>query len=193
MLVHNGGCTRVSAFEKAYFQILFFSQKKGKKGNPRIEFSPANKKETRTCSIQKFFTELKKNSTKFQNILCVSVAKRGDFASCIIVFSRVFHGQKITKKNSFYNFPNEKRRFCVFITPLTLPLTSLTLTFRIWAPPAFGPGTAGLPKLFGSVCVECLIGKQKKPILFKVTEPSSVPYRAPSACAKWRCTRTPHP
>jgi hypothetical protein len=23
-----------------------------------------------------------------------------------------------------------------------------------------------------SVCVECLIGKQKKPILFKVTEPS---------------------
>jgi len=26
------------------------------------------------------------------------------------------------------------------------------------------------------VCVECLNGKQKKPILFKVTEPSSVPY-----------------
>jgi hypothetical protein len=25
--------------------------------------------------------------------------------------------------------------------------------------------------------VECLIGKQKKPILFKVTEPSSIPYR----------------
>ena len=39
------------------------------------------------------------------------------------------------------------------------------------------------------VCVECLIGKQKKPILFKVTEPSSIPYRAPPACAKmaeWR-------
>ena len=35
----------------------------------------------------------------------------------------------------------------------------------------------------GSVCVECLIGKQKKPILFKVTEPSSVPYRTPPACA----------
>ena len=35
-----------------------------------------------------------------------------------------------------------------------------------------------------TVCVECLIGKQEKPILFKVTEPSSVPYRAPSACAK---------
>jgi hypothetical protein len=34
------------------------------------------------------------------------------------------------------------------------------------------------------VCVERLIGKQKKPILFKVTEPSSVPYRAPPACAK---------
>jgi hypothetical protein len=33
------------------------------------------------------------------------------------------------------------------------------------------------------VCVECLIGKQKKPILFKVTELSSVPYRAPPACA----------
>ena len=29
-----------------------------------------------------------------------------------------------------------------------------------------------------SVCVECLIGKQKKPILFKVTEPSSVPVTA---------------
>ncbi len=25
-------------------------------------------------------------------------------------------------------------------------------------------------------CVERLIGKQKKPILFKVTEPSSIPY-----------------
>ncbi len=29
----------------------------------------------------------------------------------------------------------------------------------------------------GPVCVECLIGKQKKPILFKVTEPSSIPSR----------------
>ena len=35
-----------------------------------------------------------------------------------------------------------------------------------------------------SVCVECLIGKQNKPTLFKVTEPNSVPYRAPPACAK---------
>ncbi len=26
-----------------------------------------------------------------------------------------------------------------------------------------------------NMCVECLIGKQKKPILFKVTEPSSIP------------------
>ena len=34
------------------------------------------------------------------------------------------------------------------------------------------------------VCVECLIGKQKKPILFKVTEPSSIPYRTHSTCAK---------
>jgi len=40
------------------------------------------------------------------------------------------------------------------------------------------------------VCVECLIGKQKKPILFKVTEPSSVPYRAPSACAKMAASRS---
>jgi hypothetical protein len=44
-----------------------------------------------------------------------------------------------------------------------------------------------LPGSMGSrarhyVCVECLIGKQKKPILFKVTKPSSIPYRTPSAC-----------
>ena len=43
------------------------------------------------------------------------------------------------------------------------------------------------------VCVECLIGKQKKPILFKVTEPSSVPYRAPSACAKRAAYLDPPP
>ena len=35
-----------------------------------------------------------------------------------------------------------------------------------------------------TVCVECLIGKQKKPTLFKVTEQSSAPYRTPPACAK---------
>ncbi len=29
---------------------------------------------------------------------------------------------------------------------------------------------------WSSVCVECLIGKQKKPILFKVAEPSSIPH-----------------
>jgi hypothetical protein len=29
--------------------------------------------------------------------------------------------------------------------------------------------------------------------IFKVTEPSSIPYRTPSAFAKWRRTRTPHP
>jgi hypothetical protein len=34
------------------------------------------------------------------------------------------------------------------------------------------------------VCFECLVGKQNKPTLFKITEPSSVPYRTPSACAK---------
>jgi hypothetical protein len=38
---------------------------------------------------------------------------------------------------------------------------------------------SGLP----TVCVECLIGKQKKSILFQVTEPSSVPYRAPRSNA----------
>jgi len=43
------------------------------------------------------------------------------------------------------------------------------------------------------VCVECLIGKQKKPILFKVTKPSSIPYRAPSACAKRAAYPDPPP
>jgi hypothetical protein len=43
------------------------------------------------------------------------------------------------------------------------------------------------------VCVECLIGKQNKPTLFKVTEPSSVPYRAPSACAKRAAYLDPPP
>ena len=136
MLVRNGGFFyRCPAFEKAYFQILFFSQKKGKKGNPRIEFSPANKKETRTCSIQKFFTELKKNSTKFQNILCVSVAKRGELEiptkSALLFFVR---GKK--RKNFSYFFLLCEKT--VFTTPLTrntlstnIPLTSLTLTFRI--------------------------------------------------------------
>ncbi len=47
--------------------------------------------------------------------------------------------------------------------------------------------------------VQAQDGKQKKPILFKVTEPSSIPGpyrdRAPSACAKMAGlrTRTPHP
>ena len=43
------------------------------------------------------------------------------------------------------------------------------------------------------VCVEYLIGKQKKPIFFKVTELSSVPYRAPSACAKRAAYPDPPP
>ena len=43
------------------------------------------------------------------------------------------------------------------------------------------------------MCVECLIGKQKKPILFKVTEPSSIPYRAPPACAKIAAYPDPGP
>ena len=43
------------------------------------------------------------------------------------------------------------------------------------------------------MCVECLIGKQKKPILLKVTEPSSIPYRTPSACAKRAAYPDPPP
>ena len=43
------------------------------------------------------------------------------------------------------------------------------------------------------MCVECLIGKQKKPILFKVTEPSSIPYRTLSACAKRAAYPDPPP
>jgi hypothetical protein len=48
------------------------------------------------------------------------------------------------------------------------------------------------PILF-KVCVECLIGKQKKPILSKVTEPSSIPYRTPPACAKMAAYSDPPP
>jgi hypothetical protein len=44
-----------------------------------------------------------------------------------------------------------------------------------------------------TVCVECLIGKQKKPILFKVTKPSSIPYRTHSACAKRAADLDPPP
>jgi hypothetical protein len=45
-----------------------------------------------------------------------------------------------------------------------------------------------------SRCVlSVLIVKQKKPILFKVTEPSSVPYRAPPACAKMAAYPNPPP
>jgi hypothetical protein len=39
------------------------------------------------------------------------------------------------------------------------------------------------PELF-RVCVECLIGKQKKPILFKVTEPSSVTVPSRGLCCR---------
>jgi hypothetical protein len=61
-------------FEKAYFQILFLSAKDSKKGN-RIEFSPPSKIEKRTCSIQKFFTELKK---KFHEVPEYSVRFRSE-------------------------------------------------------------------------------------------------------------------
>jgi hypothetical protein len=43
------------------------------------------------------------------------------------------------------------------------------------------------------VCVECLTGKQNKPTLFKVTEPSSVPHRTPPACAKRAAYPDPPP
>ena len=43
------------------------------------------------------------------------------------------------------------------------------------------------------MCVECLIGKQKKPILFKVTEPSSIPYRNHPACAKMAAYKQAYP
>ena len=43
------------------------------------------------------------------------------------------------------------------------------------------------------MCVECLIGKQKKPVLFKVTEPSSIPYRTHPACAKMAAYPDPPP
>jgi hypothetical protein len=51
----------------------------------------------------------------------------------------------------------------------------------------------GLSGRLTRVCVECLIGKQKKPILFKVTEPSSIPYRTHSACAKRAAYPDPPP
>jgi len=52
--------------------------------------------------------------------------------------------------------------------------------------------SSGLRRIFG-VCVECLVGGQNKPTLFKVTEPSSVPYRTPSACAKRAAYPDPPP
>jgi hypothetical protein len=55
------------------------------------------------------------------------------------------------------------------------------------------PPVIPLPDTVVRVCVECLIGKQKKPILFKVTEPSSIPYRTPPACAKRAAYPDPPP
>jgi len=43
------------------------------------------------------------------------------------------------------------------------------------------------------VCVEDLVEKQNKTTLFKVTEPSSVPYRTPPACAKRAAYPDPPP
>jgi hypothetical protein len=49
-----------------------------------------------------------------------------------------------------------------------------------WVLPVFVRLKPGKEETFFSVCVcvECLIGKQNKPTLFKVTEPSSVPSRS---------------
>ena len=38
-------------FKNPIFKSFLFLKKKGKKGKPRIEFFPANKKNMRTCSI----------------------------------------------------------------------------------------------------------------------------------------------
>ena len=43
------------------------------------------------------------------------------------------------------------------------------------------------------MCVEDLVEKQNKTTLFQVTEPSSVPYRTPSACAKMAAFPDPPP
>ena len=55
------------------------------------------------------------------------------------------------------------------------------------------PPVIPLPDTVVRVCVECLIGTQKKPILFKVTEPSSIPYRTPPAFAKRAAYPDPPP
>jgi hypothetical protein len=68
----------------------------------------------------------------------------------------------------------------------SLPVSLLTGSLPFPAPPR-------RPLATPLVCVECFIGKQKKPILFKVTEPSSIPYRTPSACAKRAAYPDPPP
>jgi hypothetical protein len=52
-------------------------------------------------------------------------------------------------------------------------------------PPLLGTFHCLLGTFLFVVCVECLIGKQKKPILFKVTEPSSVPLGG--KCIRVKC------
>jgi hypothetical protein len=60
-----------------------------------------------------------------------------------------------------------RRGICT--TPLSLSLSpSLSLSLSL----CLTPLSLGYPSP-SVACVECLIGKQKKPILFKVTEPSS--------------------
>jgi hypothetical protein len=60
-------------------------------------------------------------------------------------------------------------------------------------PSLFSEAEGGWEEGGTRVCVECLIGKQKKPILFKVTEPSSIPYRTHPACAKRAAYSDPPP
>ena len=110
MLVHNGGCTRVSAFEKAYFQILFFSQKKGKKGNPRIEFSPANKKYTR---IEFSPTNKKREENMFsKNCVLYLVCSQWN----VFCIERVLHKTWFLPTNFSYFFLLVEKT--VFTTPL---------------------------------------------------------------------------
>ena len=117
ILVRNVGYYHHPYFKNPIFKSFFF-KKESKKGKPRIEFSPANKKKKRTCSIPRIefspankkekrrcsnenFLRNKKNNLEY--ILCVSVAKRGDLEtptkSALLFFVR---GEK--RKTFFYFF-----------------------------------------------------------------------------------------
>jgi len=159
---------------------------------PRIEFSPAIKKEKRTCSNENFLRN-KKNNLEY--ILCVSVAKRGDLEtptkSALLFFVR---GEK--RKTFLYFFLLGEKR--VFTTPLTRNTLSTNITTNITNVEFPLAVVVGLPRdtrtFLKGVCVlRILVEKQNKTTLFKVTEPSSVPYRTPSACGKRAVYKDPPP